>query len=152
MSAACDLCHTSGDSRNPFLGSSNGTAKNSGLGCSGCHIAEGLRAHHTINGVALCGACHTNDAPPVVESVAPPYYGEPDDSNVENPLNPVLAANTNENWTIGDFIGTDNDGDNLYDMADFDGGYPIVITEGGIISGTDVQLTWTSARGSLTLA
>jgi hypothetical protein len=150
MDAACGLCHTQGDSRNPFLGSSDGTANNPGLGCNGCHDAEGLRAHHMVNNVTIpggltCATCHPGDGTPPAEDQIPPYYGTAD-TNVDDPLNSVQAANTGENWTIGDFLGTDNDGDNLYDMADFDGGYPLVITDESV-AGNDVQITWASAKG-----
>lgn len=147
MDADCGLCHTSGDGRNPWLGSSDGTANNAGLGCNGCHNAKGLRAHHAVNNVSLCANCHTNDhlIATVPENVKPPYYGTAD-TKVDNPLNPVAAANVNENWTIGDFIGTDNDGDNLYDMVDYDGGYPFIIATSEIV-GNDLQISWVSAGG-----
>ena len=133
MNSDCDLCHTSGDNRNPYIGSSNG-ASGEGLGCAGCHDGVGLRAHHAINNVVItnsvisgevtCYTCHTNDVTPPAEGIDPPYYGVATDSNVDNSCNDVAAANTNENWTIGDFVGLDNDGDNLYDLADFDCGPP----------------------------
>ena len=56
--------------------------------------------------------------PQLAENVPPPYYGTVD-TKVKNPGNTVLVANTNENWSIGDFLGLDNDGNNLYDAADF---------------------------------
>lgn len=153
MGTACNLCHRSDDSNNPFLGSSDGTDNNDGLGCNGCHDALGLRAHHMVNNVVInpggftCYTCHTTDATnsPPPESVSPPYYGTAD-TKVDDPLNSVLAANTGENWTIGDFLGTDNDGDGLYDMADFDGGHPLVITATDV-AGSDVTITWESAKG-----
>jgi len=149
MDTECDLCHTSGDSHNPYLGSSDGTGNNSGMGCNGCHNAKGLRAHHVANGITLCASCHvhTNDVSiaTVPENVKPPYYGTAD-TNVDNPLNAVAAVNVNENWTIGDFVGTDNDGDNLYDMADFDGGHPFIIATSEVI-GNDLQIKWASAGG-----
>lgn len=147
MNADCDLCHKSTDERNPWLGSSDGTDNNDGLGCNGCHNAKGLRAHHAANGVMNCAACHANDhlIVTVLESGIPPYYGTAD-TNVDDPLNSVAAANTGENWTIGDFIGTDNDGDNLYDMADFDGGHPFIIATSEVI-GNDLQISWASAGG-----
>lgn len=116
MNTDCDLCHTSGDNRNPFIGSSNGTSSNPGLGCTGCHTGPGLRKHHENNGVTDCEGCHGAQAGGV-ESAVPTYYGT-SDTNADNPCNPVAAANVNENWTIGDFEGLDNDGDNLYDGAD----------------------------------
>lgn len=64
MYAECDLCHTSGDNKNPFIGSSDGTDANPGLGCVGCHgrvedaghdgrlpgLGAGLRQHHFYGG------------------------------------------------------------------------------------------------------
>lgn len=144
MGTECNLCHTSGDGKDPFIGSSNGTANNAGLGCNGCHNADGLRAHHAINGVTECADCHDAGVPPA-ENVVPPYYGTAD-TLADNPCNDVLASNTNENWTVGDFVGTDNDGDNLYDLADFDCGPPYLITAIAI-EGNNVRITWNSAGG-----
>jgi hypothetical protein len=127
MFTACDLCHTSGDGRNAYIGSSDGTTSTPGLGCSGCHgrdyggttgvIGAGLRAHHAINGVTTCanGSCHTADPVPLPENVPPPYYGSPytlayDSCNT--------APDYLENWSIGDQLGLDNDGDNAYDECD----------------------------------
>lgn len=115
----CNLCHTAGDQRNPYTGSSDGTATNAGLGCTGCHNNFGLRRHHALNGVAECAECHDADGPPPAENVKPPYYGTVD-TRAANPCNPAASSNTNENWSIGDFLGLDNDGDNLYDGQDGD--------------------------------
>ena len=35
MEADCDLCHSGGGFSNPYIGDSNGTANNPGLGCVG---------------------------------------------------------------------------------------------------------------------
>jgi hypothetical protein len=150
MGAACGLCHTGSD-RNPFLGSSDGTTSSAGLGCSGCHDAVGLRAHHAVNNVEIspgftCYTCHTTDGPPPAEGIDPPYYGVTADSNVDNSCNDVATANINENWTIGDFVGLDNDGDNLYDLADFDCGPPYHIV-GIEVLGNDVQISWETVGG-----
>ncbi len=143
MATACNLCHI-GSSRLPVLiGSSTGTVNNPGLGCVGCHVAEGLRAHHTANGVDECLDCHT-DAPAPPEDVKPPYYGTPD-TKVDNPGNTVLAANTNENWSVGDFLGVDNDGNNLYDLADYAIG-PFQLL-GVNPEGDNVRITWLTAGG-----
>ncbi len=76
-----------------------------------------MRLHHENNGITICLDCHmpNETAPP--ESTKPPYYGTPD-TRANNPCNPIRAANTNENWSGSDFIGLDNDGNNLYDTAD----------------------------------
>lgn len=140
MNAECDLCHTSGDGRNPFIGSSDGTNTNPGIGCVGCHGREadmgndgisagrgaGLRQHHTANGVGDCMTCHTDADPgnytPVGEDFFPypEYYGDIVDSKVDEPCNSPPESKLNENWSIGDFQGQDIDGDNLYDFFDHD--------------------------------
>jgi len=144
MATACDLCHT-GTSRTPvYTGSSNGTANNPGIGCTGCHVPEGLREHHRKNGVTECLDCHDADGPPAAENVKPPYYGTAD-TKANNPGNTVMAANTNENWSVGDFLGLDNDGNNLYDMADYAvGSYSILrVNQEGI----NMRITWVTAGG-----
>jgi hypothetical protein len=144
MNTACDLCHSTGDQRNPFIKSSKGTTQNAGLGCTGCHMAVGLRAHHAANGVAECAVCHTNDPPPLAENINPPYYGTAD-TRAANPANPIQAANTNENWSLGDFLGLDNDGNNLYDLADFAcGPYRILNVKK---EGNNARITWQTAGG-----
>ncbi len=143
MNTDCNLCHTAGDNRNPFIGSSDGTANNPGWGCTGCHVAEGLRAHHAANGIADCAGCHT-DGPAAAENVNPPYYGTVD-TKANNPGNTALVANTNENWSVGDFLGLDNDGNNLYDLADFAvGPYRLLSVNR---EGNNVRVTWLTAGG-----
>jgi hypothetical protein len=143
MNTDCSLCHTS-PSRTPvYLGSSDGTANNSGLGCSGCHLGPGLREHHYNNGQTLCYDCHTRVAAQP-ESVKPPYYGTVD-TKANNPGNPVPVANTNENWSVGDFLGLDNDGNNLYDARD-----PAITPyriAGAAKQGNDIRITWITAGG-----
>ena len=116
MGTACDLCHTDGDNWNPNIGYSNGTGNVPGLGCVGCHDGAGLRQHHT-NARVSCTGCHGNETP-VGENILPRYYGTTA-TNADQPCNPVPQAG-NENWTVGDFTGLDNDGDGLYDAADPD--------------------------------
>jgi len=134
MDAECDLCHTDGDGRNAFIGSSNGTANNVGYGCVGCHgrledagndgispgLGAGLRQHHNNAGITSCAICHTDANPinytTVGEDVMPPYFGTVD-TNADMPCNPGQTVNENENWTIGDFVGLDNDGDLMYDAV-----------------------------------
>ena len=126
MDTDCNLCHTTGDSFNPFTNSSDGTANNVGYGCAGCHGRDygasgvrgfGLRAHHAANGVGTCSSCHTTGTTPVAESVAPPYYGTPD-TRADTPCN--TGPDFLEDWSIGDGLGLDNDGDNVYDRNDPD--------------------------------
>ncbi len=127
MAAACDLCHRDDDSWDPFIGSSNGTASSLPIGCVGCHGRDyglgvghsgvGLRAHHAFAGVETCVTCHDQDPAPLPEYVAPSYYGG-GDADVDDPCNE--APNYRENWSVGDTLGLDNDGDGLYDAADPD--------------------------------
>ena len=120
MNADCDLCHRSNDSNNPFIGVSDGTANNPGIGCTGCHEQNGLRAHHLITGND-CSGCHPGDPAPLPENTIPTYYGTPDvDAAMVDPCNLSGLTETDENWSIGDLIGQDNDGDGLYDGDDPD--------------------------------
>ena len=120
MNAECNLCHSSNDNNNPYIGTSDGTNDNPGLGCTGCHRAEGLRAHHIDAGNNCTASCHTNPSP-LPENTVPTYYGTPDvDAAMVDPCNLSGSSETDENWTIGDTIGTDNDGDGLYDANDPD--------------------------------
>jgi hypothetical protein len=123
MSTDCALCHTqTGD--NPFIGSSEGTSNNPGIGCGGCHEPLGLRAHHLINGETSCQGCHPDDPAPPPEGTVPTYYGTAD-TMVDDPcLSSGLLPGEDgqEVWTLGDTTGLDNDGDNLYDGDDPDCG------------------------------
>jgi hypothetical protein len=143
MGTECNLCHF-GTSRTPvYTFKSNGTTSNQGLGCSGCHQGPGLREHHNNNGVTECYECHNYEAP-AAENVKPPYYGTAD-TKANNPGNPVQVANTNENWSIGDYIGLDNDGNNLYDVADYAVG-PFQLLSAAR-EGNDMRVTWQTAGG-----
>lgn len=143
MATACNLCHSTGDNRNPFMATSSGTASNQGLGCSGCHVGAGLRAHHDANGITVCYDCHLPEVS-VPENVKPPYYGTID-TKADHPENLIPVANTNENWSIGDYLGLDNDGNNLYDAADFAcAPYKILSVTP---AGADIKITWQTAGG-----
>ena len=143
MATECNLCHSAGDTRNPYTYTSTGTANNTGRGCAGCHVGAGLRAHHVAKGVTLCYDCHLPEASDP-ENVKPPYYGTVD-TKADHPENLVAAANTNENWSVGDFMGLDNDGNTLYDAADFAcSPYRILsVTK----EGNNVRITWQTAGG-----
>lgn len=143
MATQCNLCH-SGSTRVPtFIGTSTGTVNNPGMGCSGCHEPAGLRKHHKVNGTD-CYDCHDPLETPQTENAIPPYYGTAD-TKVKNPANTVLTANTNENWSVGDFLGLDNDGNNLYDLADYAvGPYQLL---GATREGNNLRLTWLTAGG-----
>jgi len=143
MGTACNLCHSTGDDNNPFIKSSDGTANNPGLGCGGCHEPTGLRNHHVVTGAADCYECHEPVTPPA-ENVKPPYYGTAD-TFAKNPGNEVQVANTNENWSVGDFVGLDNDGNDLYDLADYAvGPYQLVSVAR---EGNNMRVTWLTAGG-----
>ncbi|MBW2233635.1 MAG: PEP-CTERM sorting domain-containing protein [Deltaproteobacteria bacterium] len=136
MATNCNLCHTADDENNPFIGSSDGTIDNPGLGCMGCHgrsadaghdsissgLGAGLRQHHNNSGVTACLGCHIDASPanytPVGEDVFPTYYGTVDTA-VDFPCNHVPTADQNENWSDDtDYIGLDNDGNLIYDAVD----------------------------------
>ncbi len=150
MGTKCDLCHT-GSSRTPvYTWKSNGTTGTAGdgLGCSGCHVGPGLRKHHQANGETVCYTCHDPNEVSDPENVPPPYYTGVWTSytKVRNPGNTVMAANTNENWSVGDFLGLDNDGNNLYDLADY-----AIGPRDRIVSttreGSNVRITWQTFGG-----
>jgi hypothetical protein len=147
MNTECNLCHTQGDGRDPFIGSSDGTGINPGLGCTGCHDSAGLQEHHYNSGQTFCYDCHTRVAVGA-ESDVPVYYGTVD-SNVTDPCNSVASADTGENWTDDSmtmvYEGIDNDGDGLYDGNDPDcaaGGGPPPMANG--VDGTAL----TASRGA----
>ncbi len=116
MGTACGLCHTiNGDSGS--MTTSRGETGVTGHGCTGCHDGAGLRQHHRVTGASQCSGCHASPETPPAENTNPPYYGT-SATKANNACNPVATALLNENWTSGDFLGLDNDGDNLYDASD----------------------------------
>jgi hypothetical protein len=141
MSTDCKLCHKSGNKKNPYIGTSEGTSDIPGQGCVGCHgreedaghdgggtanspgLGAGLRQHHWNIGATLCADCHSDADPanytPVGEHVKPAYYGSVD-TNSNNPCNQIAQHDLNENWDNVNLIGLDNDGDGLYDIDDPD--------------------------------
>jgi cytochrome c553 len=144
MGTACALCHTGADRSVVSIASSDGTGNNQGLGCNGCHNAVGLRKHHRLNGVTECLDCHDSDGTPPAETVKPPYYGTAD-TKVKNPANDVLAGSTNENWSVGDFLGLDNDGNDLYDLADYAvGAFRLLSTTQ---EGNNIRVSYITAGG-----
>jgi PKD repeat protein len=82
--------------------------------------------------------CHWDADPanytPVGEEVVPSYYGSTADTLADNPINDVAQFQINENWTVGDFVGLDNDGDQVYDAADT-GNQPPSADHGGPYTG-----------------
>jgi hypothetical protein len=53
----------------------------------------------------------------VGEDIMPTYYATVD-TDADDSCNPDAIADLNENWTEGDFVGLDNDGDLLVDLND----------------------------------
>jgi hypothetical protein len=131
LNGDCDTCHGGGDFPVMLAASAGGNGL-SPISCMGCHgraedqnlpasgYGAGLRQHHFTAGVTVCLNCHGDSNPanytPVAESVLPPYYANP---GVGHPLMPTASCNGNgsENFA-GTAIGLDNDGNDLYDMAD----------------------------------
>ena len=128
MNTDCDMCHSTGDGNNPFIGfsDSDGFGSGPGVGCIGCHgrdygpdlgvMGVGLRVVHRNSGVASCGAssCHSNDPVPLSESVAPPYYGSYE-TRVWDSCNVAPYYGENFSLEADNHRGLDNDGDGLYD-------------------------------------
>ena len=159
MNTKCGLCHRADDGNDPFIGSSDGTVTNTGIGCTGCHVAGGLRKHHQANAVTACysggAGCHgVSDPTPPGENVLPPYYGTVD-TRATNPCNATAQNFVNENWTndpvTGPWEGSDTDGDNLYDMADPDCS-GVVATPGETAKVTPMTVTaYDKALGTITI-
>jgi len=139
LNGDCDACHSSGPPFPVLLGSSAGGEGLAAISCSGCHgraedgtgsgsegFGAGLRQHHWRHGVQSCGSseCHTDDSDPslftpVAENVLPPYYA---DSDPKHPSIPADPCNLEADGFLEDYaastLGTDNDGDDLYDEQD----------------------------------
>jgi len=123
LDGVCDACHLTGDNWDPYTYQSNGTANLPGVGCNGCHgryygpqigyAGVGLRQHHANSGITVCSNCHTDDRV-FLETVLPPYYGQPTVNITES-----CNSDGSENWTP-DGLGLDNDGDLAYDGDDPD--------------------------------
>ncbi|MFG0252764.1 MAG: hypothetical protein ACF8NJ_07830, partial [Phycisphaerales bacterium JB038] len=130
MDTSCGYCHASNDNDDPWLDFASGVGDVPGYGCVGCHGRDyggdlgvsgvGLRQHHVVTGAPSCGGgCHAGDPAPLPENVKPPYFGTPY-TNADDPCN--NPPDYLENWSIGDTLGLDNDGDNLFDTDDPDCG------------------------------
>jgi hypothetical protein len=154
MGTACGLCHVvTGD--NPLMNSSAGSGSVVGVGCTGCHNAAGLRQHHRVTGASQCSGCHASPEVPPAENTNPPYYGT-SATKANNACNPVATALLNENWSVGDFEGLDNDGDNLYDTNDPDCASvtagPLTVTPaGGLTSSGTVGGSFSPSSQTYTL-
>ncbi len=150
MNTACDMCHSEGDERNPYIGFSDadGFGGGPGVGCLGCHgrdygalgvLGVGLREVHRRSGVSSCGSgsCHSKDPEPLPESVPPPYYGSPE-TRAWDSCN--IAPFFGENFTLetDNNRGLDNDGDGRYDEADGDCGCPLDLTGDGTVGFAEI--------------
>jgi len=151
MATDCELCHSSPDRTPVYTGSSDGVGTVTGLGCSGCHVGPGLRKHHTTKGVTACysggAGCHgdgTTETSPPENVISPPYYGN-GYTLANNPRNTAQVANTNENWSVGDFVGLDNDGNGLPDLADYTIGPFRLLSV--VPEGSNLRVTWLTAGG-----
>ena len=81
---------------------------------------------------------------PAENVISPPYYGTAY-TLANNPRNTAQVANTNENWSVGDFVGLDNDGNGLPDLADYTVG-PFRLL-GVVPEGSNLRVTWLTAGG-----
>jgi hypothetical protein len=121
----------------------------------------GLRAHHAAAGINLCGGCHSGDPDPYPENVIDPGLGGPvhyylrADSKGD-PLaslggEPVDPSSNEDSANDADLTGLDNDGDDLYDMADSDS----VQDPGGLMAElmatAGPRLTWPTPSPGWTL-
>jgi len=139
LSGDCDVCHRSGTTNPPVnIASSAGGTGLQAISCMGCHgrsqdaghdsesagLGAGLRQHHTRAGVSDCQGCHSDANPanytPVGENVKPPYYANPGTGHPNMPTDSCNAnpTSTGKETFAGSPIGLDNDGNDLYDVAD----------------------------------
>jgi hypothetical protein len=130
----CATCHTLPNFFPVFIGSSTGGNGLPPIGCLGCHGREedlghdaispgrgaGLNQHHHRAGVTECAQCHTDADPAqyraVGEHVLPAYYFVPD---AAHPSKPTDSCSASERF-VSPLEGLDNDGDQLYELADPD--------------------------------
>jgi len=71
----------------------------------------------------------------------PPYFGTVD-TNADMPCNPGQTIDANENWTIGDFVGLDNDGDLMWDAVSDADCMPPVPTSGDLNFDGRADILW----------
>ncbi|MFN8628320.1 MAG: hypothetical protein U0587_20395 [Candidatus Binatia bacterium] len=134
IASACSACHQSSPVFFPVaIGASAGGGGLSSTGCVGCHGRQedaghdtnlpgrgaGLRQHHFRVGITLCADCHSDADPahytPVAESVPPANYFVPDAAHPNKPTDPCNANGSESKFGP---VGLDNDGNDLYDLAD----------------------------------
>jgi hypothetical protein len=160
VTGECDLCHTGSGRDNPLtMWSTSDGQGGQGLGCAACHgrdygdlieqdyrgfsitglpknSAYGLRLHHQINGITICGSCHldgpgnppvADDGVPEPENVLYPPDVDPQLVHYYDNLADVSLGGAGVDMCLNedsendaDAVGLDNDGDNLYDTNDPD--------------------------------
>lgn len=156
VSGECNVCHSNGDQKNPYLRTSDGTAVFAPISCQGCHgalygstyLAQGLRAHHDARTPGSCADndfCHFSAPAPLPENTLPEYYGKAG-SLITNPCN----TDGSENWT-SDTLGLDNDGNLAYDAADPACGVPTTPGEAGKAPNLLTVTAYNNATGNLTV-
>jgi len=142
----CDVCHLDSGRFPVLLDDSAGGTGFQSVGCVGCHGIDpgngepdwgaGLRLHHTNAGVRpdrnnqTCVDCHGTLPVPQPEDVLPVYYFTPDAAHPNKPTDPCNPAPDYPESFAGLVLGTDNDGDLLYDGADPDCGGGTVFADG----------------------
>jgi hypothetical protein len=172
LTSECDACHT-GPQRSPtFLGSSDGGFGLPALSCVGCHgraedgtgtgtegYGAGLRQHHFRTGTTCDAAgCHADSDPaaftPASEAILPPYYRTGDPNYPDMPSDPCNPDPDFPEDYAATTIGLDNDGDNVYDMADTDcSGVAATPGESSALALQPLLVTaFDSAGGTMTLS
>jgi len=156
----CDACHKSGSKGEVFLNFSiDGVLSKSCVGCHGrdedvtgecsglggmaveCGSGAGLRQHHESQvGAGTCSNCHSGDATPVGEHIAPFNYGQ-------NRV--VIEDSCDADGSESQFgaTGLDNDGDGSRDGDDSDCAANSPPTQPGTLSASAVTassatVTW----------
>jgi hypothetical protein len=143
LSGDCATCHygAGGDEFPVLLNLSGGGNGLAPISCMGCHGVDpqdpsqpngwgaGLRAHHLNAGVGpdasgrTCASagCHVNDPAPPPEDRLPSYYLNPGNNHPNMPTDSCNPASAGYPESFaGANMGTDNDGDLVYDENDPD--------------------------------
>ena len=164
----CNACHDASRFPDPIATSIGGIGWPA-IGCTGCHgraedasgagtegYSAGLRQRHFRAGETVCVNCHADSNPvnmtPAGEEVLPPYYALIG-NHLSQPTDPCNPNLTEENYAAAT-IGLDNDGDDVYDMADTDCS-GVSATPGESSGDTMLPLLMTAhdtAGGTLTLS
>jgi hypothetical protein len=125
MATKCNLCHTGSGYSNVYMGSSNGTSLNPRtrlqrlprprLRRFGGSQRSGTPQASCLSGRECLRRLPYQRPDSAGENVKPTYYGTTD-TKCNDPCN--AAPGFKENWSVGDTVGLDNDGDLLYDGAE----------------------------------